>query len=189
MRPQLAERHLPFFVSIDAHPQREAILARIVLRHREAGNHFPDPADGRDLFLHCQSAGLDHARSVLPLVRESDEVGLAAIECLVGQPVHPWAPPAESRGVRTAEGRTRAVPAAPSAVDSLYILAVAPNPKKPGTNAWLQYELWRVGATVADCRQAGLSRAAITWDIERGFVKLGESLSTDGDSSVPTQHD
>jgi hypothetical protein len=169
------ERHLPFFLALDAHP---AALARVCERHQ-----FTGIATGAELFVRCQSEHLDHARTVLPLVRETDEVGLKAIECLVGKPVQPWCPPSAtpSRGVVAKSGERKLVPQASGDRDRLYVVAIVPNPKKVGSASHTRFALWQVGLTVAECMARGISRGDVSWDVERGFVTLGESPTPAGE--------
>jgi len=166
MRTLLQARHLPAFQALDS-----ASIQRICERH--GFRHVPRDGDG--LFQLCQTAGLDHARTVLALARETDDTGVRAIETLVGRPITRWTPPApgaSSRGVVTRERNARTAPT--SSVGHLVVLAVVPNPKKPGSASHDRFSKWVVGQTVQQCMAAGLTRGDVTWDMERGFVTLGE---------------
>lgn len=45
-------------------------------------------------------------------------------------------------------------------------------PKRPGTATAARWRLYRVGATVGELLAAGVTRADIAWDTERGHVVL-----------------
>lgn len=169
MRPVLRERHVVYFQGLDADS-----INRIWTRHCEKHHEWlslPPPATGTDLFNFFKDKGVDHAGAALPLVRETDEIGLRALELLTGQQVKPWYIPEEQP--KPHPEKIKIIPQKTSDQDSLRVLSIKPNPKKAGSNAWHQYELWVVGKTIKECRETGLTRAAITWDIERNFVEVG----------------
>jgi hypothetical protein len=170
-RPSLSERHLPFFSSLT--PEMTALVWERMAERRLVRREQP-PESGVDLFRVCQASGFDHATVVLSLARETGEVGVSAIEMLIGHPIERYVRP---KLVSQKPPRSPIAPSAPrtSADSQLVVLFVATNPKKPTSSAYQKYKLWRVGATVAECRAAGLPSADVLWDTDptRGFVRLG----------------
>lgn len=51
-------------------------------------------------------------------------------------------------------------------------LLVAENPKRPGTAAHDQYELYRKHTTVGALRAAGVTLRTLHWDFDRGYVSV-----------------
>lgn len=57
---------------------------------------------------------------------------------------------------------------------------VAPNPKKYGSKTWEQYNLYRTGMTVGEALHAGFHQQNIRWDLDHGFLRLGEGENLTG---------
>lgn len=79
-------------------------------------------------------------------------------------PVHPQATTGAT--VQATKGNTPANNAAT-------IVAVVPNPKRPGTAAHARFAAYKVGQTVAQAVQAGATREDIRWDVKRNHITLG----------------
>lgn len=52
------------------------------------------------------------------------------------------------------------------------IADVAPNPKRKGTGAADRYENYRVGLTLQQALDSGVTKDDIRWDLKQGFVKV-----------------
>jgi hypothetical protein len=178
----LQDRHLPRFQALTAE-QCLRVLVRVDSWLPASGT----PVDGSLVFSHCRGLGFDQARVVLALARESDDVGRGAVECLVGRPISPWIPEEMSclrpgplpqiidGKIVFATPHEASAPRPPSRQqDMRVVISKAANPKKKNTDAWDGYEAWVVGETVEAARARGLSTKAITVDVERGWVVLGE---------------
>ena len=138
------------------------------------------PGSGEELYDRCSRLGLDQCQVVLAIVRERDQIGVSAIEKLVGSPIRVWSPPSRSLSALPAAAlqvapRQGSAPAANW--HDLTVLSVAPNPKKKGSATYARYQHWKVGRTVAECMLAGLTLADVKWDIDpsRRFVVVGPS--------------
>lgn len=169
-RPVLQERHRPVFEQLS----RDQAW-RTYQRLAEAGllNRSSIPTDGGSLFLVCKMAGLDHAGVVLTLCRERDDLGVEAIETLIGKKIDVgirFGKTSTQKKVGTGTPRIGARPTTP--VDGHIIRTVVPNPKKPGSSAHARYSQWIVGRTVSACLDAGLTRGDLLWDTEHGFIVL-----------------
>lgn len=151
------------------------------VRARERHPALPAPAgtperqaSGEALFEACMVAGLSHAEVVMSIAREQGPVAESALTALVG---HPLTRPRVGTAAPTQpqQRRThRATPAARS--DPRVIRVVAPAcPKKPGTNAWRLWQLYRDGMTADEYIAAGGTRAAIRYDSDHGFIRLESS--------------
>ena len=178
--PRLRSSHRELFLSLTA-----TEVARVATRleqdlvlPRKLG--VPHYADGEWLFKACMAEGLDHAGCVLPLCRESDSIGISALEKLVGRPIHVWRPRPRQPRLPTESGSTPR-PASGGFSPSQIVLSVVPNPKKAGSATWHRYKHWVAGDTVAQCMARGLTRADVQWDSDfsRGFVKLGSKEDWD----------
>ena len=47
------------------------------------------------------------------------------------------------------------------------------NPKRPNTNAFSMFELYKDGMTVAQYVEAGGGRDWVRWDVSKGYITLG----------------
>ena len=66
-------------------------------------------------------------------------------------------------------------PNVPAYTPEWTIVAVAPNPKRPGKDAWYDYEILEDGMTVEDLAAAlkhKKLREEIKWNFNRGFISL-----------------
>ena len=131
----------------------------------------PPDQPGGWLFEQCRDSGLDQVSVVLPLCGDSDAEGRRIIEKLVGKPMNVWVP----RVYAAPPPRDPSTPEPGTFRPDQVVLSVAPNPKRLHTAAWEMYRKWRPGLTVAEVMRAGMSRAAVLWDIDgsRKFVRLG----------------
>ena len=50
---------------------------------------------------------------------------------------------------------------------------IAPNPKRPGSASAERYSLYIDGMTVAEALSAGITKADIRWDTDKGFITVG----------------
>jgi hypothetical protein len=183
VKPKLSEsRHLSLFSGL-SRTEAQRVLLRMeqdMVLPRSIG--MPPDVSGRWLFELCQERDLDHASAVFPLCRETDEIGLGALEKLVGKPVHPWMPRQQRLPSQPRAFGSPAMPRAAGPVLSTggfrgdqVVVSVAPNPKKLGSATHVRYAFWVPGDTIAQCMARGLTRADVLWDIDpsRHFVVLG----------------
>lgn len=145
---------------------------------------LPDEnADGEELYLRCEGGGFDQAQVVLSLANRPDREACVTVEKLVGKPIIYILP------VRRAGHMPRtAIQAAVPKGNALrytghrmagpefekIILTVLPNPKRPGTASWNRYNNWVVGRAVRDCLARGLTVGDYRWDLEHGFITVGD---------------
>lgn len=179
MRTLLQERHRPLFANL-APDQTALVWSRVTEAWPGDLRPFKDqcPVCGEELFEICRNAGLDHARVVLSMAREIEAPGVKAIEALVGHPILPWAASVEAA---TALGQPARVVASPPPRDTRVVVSVAPgNPHHPGSKAHADYAKWRVGKTIDELVQCGMSKRAARRGPRRGWVVLGVSASLSG---------
>jgi hypothetical protein len=173
-RPRLQERHRVLFESLTSTEVARAAtrMEQDMVLPRRLG--VPHHADGHWLFEVCRREDLDHASCVFPLCREHDDIGVSALEKLVGKPINVWRP-AHRTPTRTSQAASKPATGAGNFSPTQVVLSVVSNPKKVGCAAWHRYRHWVVGETVQACMARGLTRADVLWDIDysRGFVKLG----------------
>lgn len=51
------------------------------------------------------------------------------------------------------------------------IEVLVPNPKKPGSRAFVRFELYKTGQTVDDFLKAGGQRVDVNWDLDHDFIR------------------
>ena len=102
--------------------------------------------DGEELFHHCDSHGLDRQKMRREIQKEVGAVKPA-------------------RGPRKAAQKTS---------DPRPITKVVANPKKKGSKSYDRFELYKEGMTVNDALAAGVLRADIAYDSERGYITIGD---------------
>jgi hypothetical protein len=176
-RPMLTEeRHAQYFRDLSTH-ETLRVLTRLEQDLLVPRSTRLDPVSGRSLFDLCQHEGLDHAAVVFSMGRETDGIGLPALEKLIGHPITVWRRPSYvQRTVQQERDLLQARKSAgPHVSGEQVVLAVTPNPKKPASSSWARYQHWVAGRTVAECLAAGLQRADVAWDTDPGrhFVVLG----------------
>lgn len=183
----LQERHLPRFAGLTP-PMIHRVVARVAHRWPDAlPPGTPTPETGGALFDLCRGAGLDHARVVLALAGDPDDLGRAIVEQLVGREIVPWAASVEAAQSAAAAGhRGHGAPlratsrridayATRRKADTRTVLSVADEcPHKAGTRAAASWQYWVVGRTVQECRDAGdMHPVDVRRDIFNGDVKVG----------------
>jgi hypothetical protein len=176
VRTVLGEQHQPRFAGLS--PEGAALVLSRLVDCGALRRTTPRVESGLELFEVCRLAGLDHAGVVLTLAAETNMVGLRALEQLVGRPISPWAESVEAARAQVEKPPVRGVAAAAAAPrpgDGQWVVAVRPNPKKPGSDTHARYAHWVVGRTVRECLAAGLTRADLAWDVTRGFVTLSDT--------------
>lgn len=127
--------------------------------------------DGSVLYGACCDCGvdIDQADVVMSMADDATAVGVVCLEKLIGKPIQRER--RETRtGIRRKTTRRSVTPA--SRDDPRVIRQVQPNPKKKGSASWDRYALYQEGMTVTQALAAGLKRADINWDAERGFITL-----------------
>lgn len=182
MITRLQERHRPLFESLTQDEARY-VFARVRARWPRdlCGVAVDAVTNGAALFDACRAAGLDQARVVLALASQRADV---ILEKLVGRPILPWATsveakllaaeqaarPGQAGRMRTSATAAQAAPVAPPAGAALVVKVVKVNPHKPHSLAEVSYRKWRVGDTVAQCRERGLLAISARRDVRRGYV-------------------
>ena len=170
VRTMLQDRHLPKFQALP--PDVAALVCQRLIANGGLPVHQPTVHSGDELFEVCRERGLDHAGVVLSLARETSHQGLRAIETLVGRPISPWASStADKAAAATPKPRGVAAPRVHE-TDPMVVVFVPSNPKRPGTEGWRRFELWKIGYTVAELKAEGLWPADVKWELERDTVKL-----------------
>jgi hypothetical protein len=62
--------------------------------------------------------------------------------------------------------------------DTAVLIRVAPNPKKPGTKTWVDYEKYKIGMTVGELRKLGWRTSNLAWDVGHGFVEFAPAATS-----------
>jgi hypothetical protein len=173
MRTLLSTRHLPAFEALEGNN-----ISRIVdrLTSNKDIEKGTTAVTGAELFEICKRAGLDQARVVLALARETDDIGVKTIEVLVGKPIQPWQPKWERPTKAPTQVRVPRpnISGLPNPTLDMVVTAVMPNPKKPSSESYARFAKWKVGLTLRQCLEAGITRGDVKWDTERGFVTLAD---------------
>lgn len=55
------------------------------------------------------------------------------------------------------------------------IVDVVANPKRPGSASYDRFAHWRVGETIQQAMDRGITKGDVAWDMQRGFVTVRES--------------
>ena len=126
--------------------------------------------DGEELFHHCDSHGLDQAMVVMSLAKDPSAIAVSILEKLVGQKMRREIQK-EVGAVKPARGPRKA---AQKTSDPRPITKVMANPKKKGSKSYDRFELYKEGMTVNDALAAGVLRADIAYDSERGYITIGD---------------
>lgn len=153
-------------------PDQVALIA-------EALSIDPPPASGAELYAHCDSAGHGQATVIMALARDRSVSACRTMETLIGKPIevcHPCLSGPDPRqsgnpGQKTPTKSGQRARTAPKS-DPRVIVAVVPNPKRPGSASFDRFKVWAVGKTVNECFAEGLGSADLKWDSERGFITL-----------------
>lgn len=172
----MLSKYQPNFDSLDH--DCAGLLASALLRR------YPDfgQVDSAQILTRCEEMSIDHADVVMSLAHDPSPLAVRTLETLVGKPIEHGIPCLKTPP-RAAEG----APATPtyrepkvraprnSVSDPRVIVAMVPNPKKPGTASHDRFALYRVGMTVNEAIAAGVKREDIAWDSDpkRGFITLG----------------
>lgn len=178
VRPMLSERHLPQFSGLSHHEVLRTVVRLQQDQMLPPRIGYPSTVTGEWLFRLCREAGMDHAAVVFPLCRESDDIGLGALQKLIGKSINVWRRPVyEPRKPTVLRDGTAVAPrSAGTFSPDMVVLSVVPtNPKKQGSSTWHRFQLWVPGRTIAQVMAAGLTRADVLWDIDasRRFVTIG----------------
>lgn len=137
--------------------------------------HPSIPSDQPITWQACENAGLDQADVIMSLSRDTSVVGVQTIEALVGRPITvapPHMPARRPRPVASRPEKPRTTQQRGTLDLARRIAYVAPNPKKPRTASYDRFSQYREGMTLAEALSAGLTRADLSWDVERGFIRL-----------------
>lgn len=162
----MQDRYAATFRSLS---REQAFRVRDVLVRERVIPWNPVPTDGSSLLTCLQMHGVDQARVIFAMGREYDALGVSAIEHIIGKAIVRRRPPESLAPGRAGPSR----PPPSRAEDQHVVRSVAPNPKKAGSATYDRYKHWEVGVTVAECMRRGLTRADVSWDVERGFVVVG----------------
>ncbi len=136
---------------------------------------------GSDLLDHCRSHHISQADVCLSLYNVTGPVAISALERLIMRPIDrrtPYevnvsrlpVPPGSHRARSTATtGGRRTWPA-----DGIIRVLAETNPKKPGSESHTRFQLYEDGITVAAYYERGGRPADISWDSDRGFVRVDD---------------
>lgn len=131
--------------------------------------HFPPPVlgtTGVGLMEVIENWKMDHRHVVLPLCRDGSREAVQALECLIGKPL-------TRLGISAPRAsQKRVVQLREKPTDERVVTFVAANPKKPGSASHERFARYEVGHTVDECITRGVTRGDISWDLERGFIRL-----------------
>ena len=166
----LRERHRPFFMSL-TEDQVALVFDRVTKTWPADFRTYPmdhPPRAPVELFETCQRAGLDHARVVMAMATVSSDTGRSAIETLIGKPIEPWCPPDPAPMAAPVASHRPA--AAPTGDNRVVLEIKATNPHREGSTAWKEFNMWRVGATVGELLQKGLSRRGMRRGFRNGWI-------------------
>lgn len=175
---RLESRHLERFAALTEDQVRMVVASAGRLWTHDTPGHPPaplptvEPRLGEDAFHYCQALGLDMALTILSLASEPTAIARGAVEALHGKPILPWASSVEEAAGKPQEaggpngGSKRAL------VDDRVVVSVAPNPRKPDSEAGRAYVHWRAGDTVQACLDRGLTRRSVRRDVRHGHVVL-----------------
>lgn len=163
----MLSKYQPNFASLT--PTEAQLVAGHVARVTE--DESVPTTDGQKLYEHLSASGLSQAQVILAVAPDPSPEAVVALEKLVGKPIVREQPAvAEPRPAAAPRPRGPAV----AKSDPRTIVSVAPNPKKVGSASHARYELYQVGMTVSQFVAAGGTTADVKWDVDKGFVVLGD---------------
>lgn len=149
-------------------PAEAALVARHVTR--VTGKEYEQPIDGPTLYERLSAANLSQAQVILAVAPDPSPEAVVALEKLVGRPIVREAP-----APVPAAASPRPKGAAVRGSDKRVITSVAPNPKKAGSASHARYALYAVGMTVDQFVAAGGTTGDVKWDLQKGFITLGDA--------------
>lgn len=152
-------------------PAEAALVARHVTR--VTGNEYDQSIDGPTLYERLSAANLSQAQVILAVAPDPSPEAVVALEKLVGRPIVREAPSPVPAARTTVSPRPKG--AAVRGSDKRVITSVAPNPKKAGSASHARYALYAVGMTVDQFVAAGGTTGDVKWDLQKGFITLGDA--------------
>lgn len=136
--------------------------------------------DGEQLLAYCLSEHISQAEVIMGMYKMSDAIAISATERLLMKPIDRRTPTEIWEAERAARPRPIAatVSSREATTDARVIRILSEtNPKRPGTSAHERFAKYRDGMTVAEFLRAGGTRGDISWDTERGFVRLDDAAT------------
>jgi hypothetical protein len=187
---RLQERHRPLFATLTP-SEVEYVWDQVTNKWRadveEYSNGHEVVVETPDqLFETCRSVGLDHARVVLSFAGEGG-AARPIIEKLIGRPIVPWGPTVEAAQAEAAAARASGRPTPPGSPPATRSPTTGPakrsdtrivvwirdaNPHRAGCEMAISFDKWRVGETVQQCRDRGVSARNVRRDVRHGHVRL-----------------
>jgi hypothetical protein len=182
---RLQERHRPLFATLTP-PEVEYVWDQVTNKWRNDTEKLERPSTADALFNTCRDAGLDHARVVLSFAGENGDAR-PIIEKLVGRAIVPWGPTVEAAQAEAAVARASGRPSLPGSPpvprspttgpakrsDTRIVAWVRDtNPHRAGCEMAISFDKWRVGETVQQCRDRGVSARNVRRDVRHGHVRL-----------------
>jgi hypothetical protein len=160
-------------------PELAVLLPALGLETTDAQGR---PRTGTWLMEHCRAHHISHADVCLSIYGDSSAIAVQCIERLIMRPIDrrtPYEvnisrlerPPGSHRRTPRAEGSR------PGTIDPSGVIRVlaTTNPKKPGSESHTRFALYRDGQTVSEFLAAGGRKADLSWDLEKGFIAIGEA--------------
>lgn len=133
---------------------------------------------GADVLRYCRERHVSHAEVIMSLAPDRTPEAVSCVERLIMRPIDRRSPrevnisrlprPPGSAQVAASVGSRQAID------DRVIRVLAQTNPKRPGSASYPRFELYRDGDTVAQYMARGGRRADITWDVDKGFIKLDD---------------
>lgn len=127
----------------------------------------------------CETPSVHPRDLQMPFVRETDELGLAVLECLVGHKIvrgptivpRKFQPILKPKRKRRANGHSGGTVVAAKG-DMVIRMLVRENPKREGSAAALRFAKYRDGIRVADAMERGVRASDLRYDQRHGYIEL-----------------
>lgn len=149
--------------------EHEQHLRLAMMKRYPAVAELPTDSNLYDIALQLQ---MDPADVVMCLATDPTEVGVQTAEHLIGRPITRHVARAPIGKIKHGGRQSPRV----TKDDPRIVTYVAPNPKQSGSGSHLRYQFWEVGITISEARRRGLTSADVKYDIDRGYVKVGDPV-------------
>lgn len=158
---------------------KQAAIVSGALARTQKNYKSPTKIDGISVFKACESAKLDQSMVITSIAGESSPDGLAALSILTGKEI--TVVPEKVKKTRT---KRDGVSTDFRYDDPRIITNLRPNQKRQGSASHARYNLYVEGMSINQAIAAGVARADIAWDTERGFYEAVAPDSPEGKAAA-----
>jgi hypothetical protein len=151
------------------------VVEALVTTHPDLAE-LGDFETGDEVLDYCRASHVSQAEVIMALRNDSRPSAVLAVETIMMRPIDRRSPRQVEQERDAARPRPQVVaPVRANEVQTdtrVIRLLVTSNPKRSGTSAHDRFAKYRDGMTVADALRVGVTRGDLSWDQERGFVRI-----------------